>query len=96
MRELSHSDPFAALPPRMHEPIDEEDAVTGRLISMDELDGAGTIAAPMSKHDLESLTTLLYRAKGECYRRGLDERAVGCVSRMLGLSLALLSTADES
>ena len=85
MREVHHSDPFAALPPRMHAQLDEEVVVTGRLISMDELDGAGTVGAPMSKHDLESLTTLLYRAKGECYRRGLDDRAVGCVSRMLGL-----------
>ena len=70
--------------------------MTGRLISMDELDGAGTIAAPMIKHDLEALTTLLYRAKGECYRRGLDGESVRIVSRMLGLSLALLSTADDA
>lgn len=70
--------------------------MTGRLVSMDEFDGSGVVGAAMSRDALNELTTLLYRAKGECYRRGLDERAVGTVSRMLGLSLALLSTADDA
>lgn len=47
------------------------------------------IGAPMSKDDLEQLMTLLYRAQGECFRRGYPDDGLGAA---LGITAVLMST----